>query len=63
MRLAAVLALVLVAHPAWAKKGKADKDKSLKSGRVVHVTANKAPGANTLELVDRVKELLPQLRQ
>ena len=27
------------------------------------IAINKAPGANTLELVDRVKELLPQLRQ
>jgi hydrophobe/amphiphile efflux-1 (HAE1) family protein len=27
------------------------------------IAINKAPGANTLELVDRVKELMPQLRQ
>ena len=48
---------------AWSEPGAAGKDPTLKSGRVVHVTVNKAPGANVIRTVEAVKAALPRLQQ
>ena len=47
---------------AWSEKGAATKDPSLRSGRVVHVTVNKAPGANVIRTVNAIKKALPKIQ-
>ena len=47
---------------AWSEKGKATKDPSLRTGRVVHVTVNKAPGANVIRTVEAIKQALPAMQ-
>ncbi|MGZ3346182.1 MAG: efflux RND transporter permease subunit [Caulobacteraceae bacterium] len=47
---------------AWSEKGAATKDPSLRTGRVVHVTVNKAPGANVIRTVDAIKKDLSEIR-
>ena len=47
---------------AWSEPGAAGKDPTLRSGRVVHVTVNKAPGANVIRTVEAIKKALPKLQ-
>jgi HAE1 family hydrophobic/amphiphilic exporter-1 len=47
---------------AWSEVGAAGKDPTLRSGPVVHVTVNKAPGANVIRTVEAVKAALPKLQ-
>jgi HAE1 family hydrophobic/amphiphilic exporter-1 len=47
---------------AWSEKGAATKDPSLRNGRVVHVTVNKAPGANVIRTVEAIKQALPGIQ-
>ncbi len=47
---------------AWSEKGAATQDPSLRTGRVVHVSINKAPGANVIRTVEAIKKALPGMR-
>ena len=47
---------------AWSEPGAASKDPGLKSGRTVHVTITKAPGANVIRTVEAIKAALPRMQ-
>jgi hydrophobe/amphiphile efflux-1 (HAE1) family protein len=47
---------------AWSEPGKAETDLTLKPGRVVHVTVNKAPGANVIRTVEAIKKAIPKIQ-
>jgi HAE1 family hydrophobic/amphiphilic exporter-1 len=47
---------------AWSERGKANKDPTLRSGRVVHVTVVKAPGANVIRTVEAIKKAVPKIQ-
>ena len=48
---------------AWAYAGKANLDKSLKSGQAILLVIFKEPGANVIQTVDRIDQALPGLEQ
>ena len=47
---------------AWAIAGKANRDKTLTSGRAILLIVYKQPGANVIQTVDRITTALPQLQ-